>query len=222
MRGINLVLNQVSLEVFVGDETITICIECSEDLEGARLTLAESSIFNLTENTTESASSSLIIDVTTSCSREFCINKGRRRVRSLTRVKSQSQLVGVGLEHKRGNGSDISGTVDVVLKRGQETFKISLCKSSLDNFILASLVDHKLHLFNGDVSVLVSIDVIPQVSLKLILGLELILQESVNLNELFLNNIELVSRDVLRVENDHVIVEDVALNKSTKVGSSST
>ena len=112
--------------------------------------------------------------------------------------------------------------MDVVLEGGEETLEILLRESSLDNFILASVIDHKLHLFNRNVSVLVSIDAFSQVSLKYVLGLELVLQESVNLNELFLDNVELVCGDVLRVKNDHIVVEDITLDKSAKVGSSST
>ena len=88
LRGINLVLNQVGLKVFVGDKTISISIERSEDLESARLALAESSIFDLTENTTKSASCGFIFDVATSGSCKFSVDKSRRRVSSLAGVES--------------------------------------------------------------------------------------------------------------------------------------
>jgi len=45
----NLVLDEMGFEVFVGDKAITISVKSLEDLEGARLTRAESYIFDLSQ-----------------------------------------------------------------------------------------------------------------------------------------------------------------------------
>ena len=54
----------MGLEVLVRDKAITIGVESLEDLEGTRLTRAESYIFDLGQQTTETTSSGLVSDVT--------------------------------------------------------------------------------------------------------------------------------------------------------------
>ena len=55
LRSIDLVLNKMGFEVFVRDETIAIGIKSTEYLEGSRLALAVSQIFDLRQDTAESS-----------------------------------------------------------------------------------------------------------------------------------------------------------------------
>jgi hypothetical protein len=61
--SIDLVLEEMWLEIFVRDKAITVWVEGLKDLESARLSRAESSIFNLGEKTSKSAGCWLIIDI---------------------------------------------------------------------------------------------------------------------------------------------------------------
>ena len=107
--------------------------------------------------------------------------------------------------------------MNVVLKRGEEAFKVLLGQSTLGYLLVASVVNHSLHLVNGDVSILVNVRMVSQVCLKGFFGLEFVLEESVDLDQVSLDVLELVSRHVLRVKHEHIVVENVALNQGSEV-----
>ena len=56
-----------------------------------------------------------------------------------------------------------------------------------------------------------------QVCLEGFFGLELVLEESVDLDQVSLDILELVSWHVLRVEHEHIVVENVALDQGSEV-----
>ena len=107
--------------------------------------------------------------------------------------------------------------MNVVLKRGEEAFKVLLGQSTLGDLLAASVVNHSLHLVNGDVSILVDVRMVSQVCLKGFFGLELVLEESVDLDQVSLNVLELVSWHVLRVKYKHIVIENVALDQGSEV-----
>ena len=110
--------------------------------------------------------------------------------------------------------------MNVVLKRGEEAFKVLLSQSTLCDFLAAGVVYHRLHLVNRDVSILVDVGMVSQVCLEGIFGLELVLEESVDLDQVSLNVLELVSWHVLRIKHEHIIVENVTLDQGSEVRAS--
>ena len=107
--------------------------------------------------------------------------------------------------------------MNVVLKRGEEAFKVLLGQSTLGDLLTASVVNHSLHLVNGDVSILVDVCMVSQVCLKGFFGLELVLEESVDLDQVSLDVLELVSWHVLRVKHKHIVVENIALDQGSEI-----
>ena len=104
-----------------------------------------------------------------------------------------------------------------VFERREETLKIMFSQTALRNFLSASVSDHSLHLINADVAIFVSISLLAQVLLKVSLRLELFLQDSVHLDKVALDLVELVGRNVLRIEDSHSVVENVTLYNGTEV-----
>jgi len=104
-----------------------------------------------------------------------------------------------------------------VFERGKEAFKVTFGQAAFCYLFCAGLSDHGLHLFNIDVAVLVSINLLSKVCFEIVLSLELLLQEAVHFDKLTLNLIKLVGWDVLRIEHDHIIVENVTLHDGTEV-----
>ena len=107
--------------------------------------------------------------------------------------------------------------MNVVLKRGQEAFKVLLCQSTLGDLFAASVVYHRLHLVDGDVSIFVDVCMVSQVCFKGFFGLELVLKEPVDLDQVSLDVLELVSWHALRVKHEHIVVENVALDQGSEV-----
>ena len=104
-----------------------------------------------------------------------------------------------------------------VFERREETLKIMFSQTALRNFLSASVSDHSLHLINADVAIFVSISLLTQVLLKISLRLELFLQDSVHLDKVALDLVELVGRNVLRIEDSHSVVKNVTLYNGTEV-----
>lgn len=107
--------------------------------------------------------------------------------------------------------------MDVILKRGKESFEILLGQSTLCNLLTASVINHHFHLFDRNVAILVDVCNVAQVCFKSILRLELVLEEPVYLDELPLNTVELVSWDFLRIKYNHVVIKDIALNEGSEI-----
>ena len=87
--------------------------------------------------------------------------------------------------------------MSTVLECGEEPFQVTLGKSSLNNFITASFLDHCLHFVDRDVAVLVSVYSLTKVLFKLIPRLELVLEEAVHFDELSFDHVEFVCGHVL-------------------------
>ena len=75
LRCLDFILLQVCLEVFIGHKTISIDIEPSEDLKGSWLSTAEAWVLNVSQNLSQSASSDLIWDLTSSCLCQLLVHK---------------------------------------------------------------------------------------------------------------------------------------------------
>ena len=110
--------------------------------------------------------------------------------------------------------------MNVVLKRGEEAFKVLLRQSTLGDLFTASVVDHRLHLIDGDVSILVNVRMVSQICLKGLFCLELVLEEPVHLDQVSLNVLKLVGWHVLRVKYEHIVVKNVALHQGSEVRAS--
>lgn len=63
---------------------------------------------------------------------------------------------------------------------------------------------------------------VAKVRFKCLFSLEFVLKESVNFDEMSLDSIELVSWHRLRVKNDKVVVEHVALDESSEIRATAT
>lgn len=110
----------------------------------------------------------------------------------------------------------------VVLERGEESFKVPLVQTTLQNFIAASVSNHLLHLIDRNVAVLVGVGLLAQVFLEGCLITELILQEAVDFQKLAFDRVELVSGNRLRIQHQKVILENVALHQGSKVAPTTT
>ena len=120
----DLILSKMGLEVLVGDETITIAVKCSEDMEGARLARAEGNVFDLIQEATESLSSGYILDFPCVCRGEILVYEGGWWVGALAGIKADDQFVGVFLKDERSKSADICGSMAIVLKSRQEALEI--------------------------------------------------------------------------------------------------
>ena len=119
LRGKDLILKQICLKVFVGDETITVHIERSEDLESTRLARTEMNTLDLAEDAAEPARRGLVLDrfATFRCScLQLFIDIGWRWVSALIAGDSQGKLVGVLFEHERGDSRNVSSAMHVVFE----------------------------------------------------------------------------------------------------------
>ena len=65
--------------------------------------------------------------------------------------------------------------MNVVLERRKEALKVILGQPTLLNLLSTGICDHSLHLVNRDVTILIDINLLSQVSLESILRLELLL-----------------------------------------------
>ena len=63
----------------------------------------------------------------------------------------------------------------VVFERRKEALQVILGQPTLLNLLGAGICDHSLHLVNRDVTILIDINLLSQVSLESILRLELLL-----------------------------------------------
>ena len=108
----------------------------------------------------------------------------------------------------------------IILERGEEALEVSLRQAALFNLLGARVSDHGFHLIDRDVTVLVDVDLVSEVSLEGFLSLELILEESVHLDEMAFDLIKLVGGHVLAIKHKQIIVEDVSLHKRSEVAAS--
>ena len=120
----DLILSKMGLEVLVGDETITIAVKCSEDMERARLARAEGNVFNLSQEATESLSCRLIRDLPSISCREILVYEGRWWISALAGIKTDYQFIRVFLKDERSESADICGSMAIVLKSRQEALEI--------------------------------------------------------------------------------------------------
>mmetsp|Transcript_30150 Transcript_30150/g.40040 ORF Transcript_30150/g.40040 Transcript_30150/m.40040 type:complete len:288 (-) Transcript_30150:760-1623(-) len=105
----------------------------------------------------------------------------------------------------------------VVLKGGKEARKILLAQTALFDLLTARISDHSLHLLDIDVAVFINIDLVSKVRLKGSLGLKLILQKSVHFDQVLLNLLKFIGGHMLAIENEHVVIKNVALDEAAKV-----
>lgn len=106
----------MGLEVLVRDETITIAVKCSEDVEGTRLARAEGNVFNLSQEATESLSCRFIRDLPSISCGEILVYEGRWWISALTGIKTDYQFIRVFLKDERSESADSRGSMAIVLK----------------------------------------------------------------------------------------------------------
>ena len=106
----------MGLEVLVRDETITIAVKRSEDVEGTRLARAEGNVFNLSQEATESLSCRLIRDLPSISCGEILVYEGRWWISALAGIKTDYQFIRVFLKDERSESADSRGSMAIVLK----------------------------------------------------------------------------------------------------------
>ena len=84
-----------------------------------------------------------------------------------------------------------------VLEGRKETFEVTLRESSLQDFLVARLINESLHLIDRDVTVLVSVYLFTKVLLERLLRAEVTLQESVDFDKVAFDGLKPVGRHFL-------------------------